>query len=254
MASTPEQLATPSTMATQIYIKIREDIINGVFPPGTHLVRRALAKRYGVSMLPVMEACLRLEVDGLVENSPQIGSHVVDVSPEKARDELILREALECQAAREYARNASGNDRRNLMEMAEFLDSIQEKLVPDNREHEKIFQKQHSEFHVTVARLSGANLIHEQMKKLWFRRLMLVCNVNSALFSNPKGWHVKLATALNSGDAETAENEMRAHILYNSEKSRDSVREVVRRGREELIDSILNGSKPEDDALPPLDH
>lgn len=236
-------------MATKVYRQIREDIINGVFAPGTHLVRRTLAKRYGVSMLPVLEACLRLETDGLVENSPLMGTFVVDMTPEKANDELILRQAIECQAAREYAMCASARDREQLLEAARLLDSIQEKLNPDNREHGQLFQRQHSEFHLAIAKMSGAVLLYKQMKKVWYRTLMLVCNMNSTLFPNPKGWHVQLAEALNGGDPEAADKAMRNHVLYNSEKSRESIREMLKRGREELIGTILDGSDPDSEPI-----
>ena len=235
----------PNTMATKVYLQIKDDIINGVFAPGTHLVRRTLAKRYGVSMLPVLEACLRLETDGLVENSPLMGSFVVDITPEKARDELILRQAIECQAAREYAVYSSTRDKEQLMKAARLLDSIQEKLNPDNREHEQLFQRQHGEFHLAIAKMSGALLLYQQMKKVWYRTLMLICNMNSTLYPHPKGWHTQLTEALNSGDPETAEKVMRTHILYRSEKNQESIHEVLKRGREELIDAILDGVEPD---------
>lgn len=228
-------------MATKVYTLLRNDIINGVFPAGAHLVRRTLAKRYGVSMLPILEACLRLEVDGLVENSPLLGAYVVDVSPEQARDEIKLREAIECQAAREYALHANEMNRRQMMEAAAFLDSVQEKLDPQNHEVEKQFQKMHSELHVDIARHSGAKLLHQHMKKVWYRRLMLVCNINTALFPNPKGWHVQLMTELNSGDPDRAEREMRGHVLYNFERHGESVHEVQRRGRAAMLETILSG-------------
>lgn len=248
MTSHSERLM-PNTMATKVYRKIREDIITGVFPPGTHLVRRALAKRYGVSMLPILEACLRLETDGLVENSPLVGAFVVDITPEKAREELILRQAIESQAAREFAVHASAREREQLMEAARLLDSIQDKLNPGNREHEQLFQRQHGEFHLAIARMSGAVLLYQQMKKVWYRTLMLVCNMNSTLFPNPKGWHVQLATALNSGDPDHADREMRRHVLFNSEKSSESVKAVLSRGREELIDTILNGTETDEEEM-----
>ncbi len=240
--STHSERMKPNTMATEVYKRLKNDIINGVYPAGSHLVRRTLAKKYGVSMLPILEACLRLEADGLVENSPLLGAYVVEVTPARAADELILREAIECQAARQYALNASERDRRLLQEHAEFLDSVQEKLDPGNREVERLFQKQHSDFHVEISRASGARVLYEQMKKVWYRRLMLICNVNTALFPNPRGWHAQLASALNRGDPDAAEREMRSHVQFNREKNQESVREIIRRGRAELYDSIMDKS------------
>ena len=55
--------------------------------------------------------------------------------------------------------------------------TLAEKLDPANHELKILFQKHHSDFHNKIARLSGAKLIYQQMKKVWYRRLMVVCNV-----------------------------------------------------------------------------
>ncbi len=118
----------PRTLTARVYKQMKDDIMSGVYPPGTHLVRRTLAKRYGVSSLPIMEACFRLEADGLVENSPLVGAHVVDMNEEIVGEERKLREALECYTVRCVAELAEDFELQQLDVMARHLDSIQEKL------------------------------------------------------------------------------------------------------------------------------
>jgi DNA-binding GntR family transcriptional regulator len=237
-ASQSERLQ-PNTIATQVYRRLREDIVTGVLPPGMHLVRRTLAKRYGVSVLPVMEACFRLENDGLVENSPLLGAHVINITAEITEEERVFREAIECQAARELVAAAPEAAKNKLRELAETLDMIQESLGGGDKEVERAFQRRHSEFHLFIARQARAKLLYRQMRRLWFRRLMLSCNINTSLFPHPKGWHARLADELCSGDQDRAEREMRAHVRFNRDKNAEAVRELLRRGRDGLIGGML---------------
>lgn len=229
----------PRTITARVYQQIKDDIMNGVYPPGAHLVRRTLAKKYGVSSLPVMEACFRLENDGLVENSPMMGTHVVDFNEEVVEEERKFREALECQVARYVAESASELDLQRLQITAQYLDSIQGKFNPDDDEMVNAFHEHHSQFHLSLAKLSGAKVIYQQMKKLWFRRQMLAGDVNAILFPVPIGWHAMLMEALGSRDPDVAERAMRKHVAFNSDKIDASVKEVKSRGAAELIGRML---------------
>lgn len=230
-----------STLTERVYGLIKSDIINGVFPPGMHLVRRTLAKRYGVSPLPIMEACFRLENDGLVENSPMLGTHVIEINEEIIEEDRKYREALECQSARLFAENAPLLERQQLRVLAAFLDSIQEKFHQGDREMEESFRQHHLEFHLAVAKGSGAKVIHRQMTKLWYRRVMVAGDTHATLYPAPRGWHAMLAESLTGDDPDKADKCMRFHLRYNNdrEKTRDTVSEVLRRGDKELIDRIL---------------
>ncbi len=233
----------PKTMSLQVYRQIKDDIINGVYPPGAHLVRMTLAKRYGVSAIPVMEALYRLEMDGLVENSPQLGAHVIQISEEILEEDRTFREAVECQTARLFAERASDTEKGQIRELAKFIDTVQEKMTgsgqPEMEQMQRLFQRQHSEFHFAVARISKANSLYRHMKKLWYRRLMLTGDIHAVLYPVPKNWHGDLAESLASGDPDGAEKHMRQHVSFRGDKFSDSVREVLRRGRSELMEILL---------------
>lgn len=212
-----EGLVQPDTIASKVYKQLRYDIIHGVFPPGTHLVKRVLAKKYGVSVPPVIEACLRLENDGLVESSPLVGSFVPRLDPDNLQEEQYFREAIECQIARVYAVRASDQDRELIMQLALDIDEIERVGdMQDPKTHRK-YQQMHSNFHVVLAKLSRVKLLYQQVKKVWFRRLMFIWNVDKKRFPSPPEWHATLANALNSGNPERAEVAMRTHFNINLE-------------------------------------
>lgn len=235
------------TTVAHVYHLIRQDIINGVYPLGTHLVRRAVAEKYGVSVMPVMEAFYKLEADGLVENSPLIGTHVIDMNAEDIKGDAILREAIECQAARMFTVNASLRDREQIKELAKFLDELLEMKQTDTPNADRLFQKTHSEFHLAIAKLSGAKQLYQQMQKLWYRRLMLMGLANKSIFPSPKNWHAILAESLTSGDPEEADRAMRKHVVFLTDKSHSSVEEILRRGKRELMEFMMAGKETDDD-------
>ncbi|WP_406185296.1 GntR family transcriptional regulator [Streptomyces sp. NBC_01006] len=83
---------------------IREDIVSGVFEPGARLTEEQLARRYGVSRVPVREALRTLESEGFVTTRRHAGACVAEPTEQEAADLLELRLLLEPLAAARAAR------------------------------------------------------------------------------------------------------------------------------------------------------
>jgi DNA-binding GntR family transcriptional regulator len=198
------------TLKAQVYQTLRREILSGAMPPGTRLVRRALSQRLGVSPIPVIEALHQLEKDGLVESQPMYGHRVREMSVETARNDHIVREAIECQAARLCALKASAEQVETLKEQAVELD----KLLKSDPEGSAPAEK-HLEFHLGVARATGYSGLAEALQNLWFRRLMVLNTVNAAALGLPRNWHAQLVKALATRDPDVAEHAMREHVQYN---------------------------------------
>ena len=83
------------TLPSTLCDRLRELIVEGVFPPGARLNERALCNRLGVSRTPLREAFRLLAADGLVALHPNRGAHVVSLSEADIRDSFELMGALE---------------------------------------------------------------------------------------------------------------------------------------------------------------
>ncbi|MEW2139576.1 GntR family transcriptional regulator [Streptomyces sp. NPDC005409] len=83
---------------------IRDDIVSGVFEPGSRLTEEVLARRYGVSRVPVREALRTLESEGFVTTRRHAGACVAEPTEQEAADLLELRMLLEPLAAARAAR------------------------------------------------------------------------------------------------------------------------------------------------------
>ncbi len=74
---------------------IRDDIVSGAFPPGSRLIEELLARRYGVSRVPVREALRTLASEGFVTTRRHAGACVAEPTEHEAADLLDVRALLE---------------------------------------------------------------------------------------------------------------------------------------------------------------
>ncbi|MFJ6694525.1 GntR family transcriptional regulator [Streptomyces sp. NPDC091272] len=74
---------------------IRDDIVSGVLPRGSRLTEEVLARRYGVSRVPVREALRTLQAEGFVTLRRHAGACVAEPTAQEAGDLLEMRALLE---------------------------------------------------------------------------------------------------------------------------------------------------------------
>lgn len=71
-----------STLSTQIYQILREDILTQAIPMGEKLTLKNLQERFQVSSTPIRDALTRLNEEGLVEYYSNVGVNVISLSKE----------------------------------------------------------------------------------------------------------------------------------------------------------------------------
>jgi DNA-binding GntR family transcriptional regulator len=75
--------------------KLRNAILAGRHRPGERLTIATIARRYGVSAIPVREALRSLEAEGIVQFSPNRGAVVKQLTREELREIFLIRLQLE---------------------------------------------------------------------------------------------------------------------------------------------------------------
>ena len=94
------------SLGDQIAATLRDEIVHGLIPPGTHLVQADLCERFGTSRMPVRDALQQLDHDGLlVERAGQ--REVVALGKDALLDAYLLIAVLHGWAARLAAESAS---------------------------------------------------------------------------------------------------------------------------------------------------
>lgn len=73
--------------AEEVASELREMILAGRLGSGERIDQDAVAESHGMSRLPVREALIALEQEGLVVNTPRRGAYVAQLSPEDVQDQ-----------------------------------------------------------------------------------------------------------------------------------------------------------------------
>lgn len=89
------RLRSATTTPDLIAETLREEILRGEVAPGQALRQEELAERFGVSRLPVRDALLRLEAQGLVHVYPNRGAFVISLSADEVTEIYEMRLLLE---------------------------------------------------------------------------------------------------------------------------------------------------------------
>jgi DNA-binding GntR family transcriptional regulator len=87
-----------ATLKAHLITSLRDAIITRAFKPGDRLNETQLARKYGVSRIPVREALLHLQEQGLVMNHPRRGMFVNILSDDDCQKINSLRIILEAEA------------------------------------------------------------------------------------------------------------------------------------------------------------
>ena len=111
----------PMPVRRQVEDALRDAIVTGHYPPGTHLSDRALMETFGTSRQIIREAIRLLEAEGLVEQRPHRGPIVAMLTADEAEDVYAVRAQLEGLVVHEFARKAIESDRAALRAVFERL-------------------------------------------------------------------------------------------------------------------------------------
>lgn len=138
-------MAAFKTRAQLVADDLRSRILSGEFKGGTQLRQDALASDYSVSRIPVREALLTLEAEGLVEFHAHRGAFTTELSIAKIRELFDLRVLLETYVLRHSIDHLTAQD----LEKAEaILDKYDEAL--DSRGEIDNWSEYNFSFHQTL--------------------------------------------------------------------------------------------------------
>jgi DNA-binding GntR family transcriptional regulator len=230
-------------LSQQAYYLIREMILMGKIPLGAPLSRRGLARELGMSFLPISQAIERLEYEELVESRPRVGTRVTVPTPQDIREHYVLREALECQAARLFAEKASSDERLELQKMAKRVDKRLTQCSED-ADAETIFRTQayHMSFHMRVVECTGSVALSKAIEKTHVLTFNWLYDT-SAKLTLPGNWHGELMEALAGKDPDVAEKGMRRHINYGLRQIQETLAQQLGPDTSQIDLSLERASK-----------
>jgi len=202
-----------ASLAAEAYGVVRRRILRGEISLGQSVSRRKVAAELGMSFLPVSEALLRLEFEGLLESRPRAGTRVRIPSPEDVRGHYLVREILEAEAARLFAQVATRRERAQLVKMAARVDEL------SPRKNRAPYLTLHHKLHSRIAecaRCEPLSAAIEQtcaLSSTWFCLLPRPAGVRT-----PRR-HRDLARVLTTGTPARAMAAMREHVQWSQQEA-----------------------------------
>jgi DNA-binding GntR family transcriptional regulator len=193
-----------SSLSQEVYQEILSRLMDNRLVPGMMLNRRDVAKELGVSVAPVLEAMLQLEIEGFLESVPRKGSFVKSIRREDVYGHLAVREALECQGARMYCGKPVRDNSPALVKAAEDIDNE----IFGSVNH----WKAEIHFHLRLLNLAKCPALSQTFIRTMHLGLFYQMNHIFLPQSHLEHKHVDLVDDLGRASPDRAERIIRRHI------------------------------------------
>lgn len=144
-------------LSDEVASALRDRILSGRFRPGEKLAQDEIARDLGVSKLPVREALIRLEAEGLVTTVPRRGAFVASVTPEDVIDGYAIYGLISGYAARRAADRITDDQVAQLARWADEMETTED----EERQSSLNF-----DFHATINRIGGSRRLRSVLKSL----------------------------------------------------------------------------------------
>jgi DNA-binding GntR family transcriptional regulator len=201
-----------SSLATEAYSVVRGRILRGDLVLGQPLSRRKLAAELGMSFLPVTEALLKLQFEGLLESRPRAGTRVRIPSPEDVTGHYVVREALEVQAALLFGQHATTAERSELRRLAARVDALS--LQSDRAMYLSLHQK----LHYRIAECARCEALREAIEKTHALASIWFCVMRKPTPEDSPTRHQDLIEAVLSADVNRSAAAVREHLAVGRQR------------------------------------
>ena len=208
----PRKTSKDQGLAAEAYTNVRDRIIRGELAIGQVISRRKLATELGMSFLPVTEALIRLENEGLLESRPRAGTRVKVPTRQDVEGHYVVREALETQAAMLFAERAERAERSELVKLAKRVDALAAQSNGDRFIHAAL----HEKLHKLIAEFARCPALSDAINILYAAAAPWLC-ATRPLPANSATEHQDLMRVLVNDSPAAAGEAMRTHIRESME-------------------------------------
>lgn len=199
------------TQVSVVYHGIKQSILDGTYPPGTPLRLKMLSEDHGGSHIPIREALRRLEAERLVENVPNKGARVMQLSLDNLDDLYLTRVALETDAVLRAAEHVTPKTIRRLKHLA---DEMNDAFAGDDEDR---FAEAHRRVHFGIYDLAHSDWLDHLIPVLWTEsNRYRIIGESKRSATEIREEHGAIIEALAQGDAPGAVEFMRIHLGHTA--------------------------------------
>lgn len=198
--------AETASLAAEAYSVVRQRIAHGQLVLGQAVSRRQIAAELGMSFLPVTEAVLRLEFEGLLESRPRAGTRVRIPSPQDVEGNYIVRQALETQAAILFSQVATPAERSHLRRLAARVDALSMKS------DRSMYVTLHLKLHQQIAACARCDALSEAIERTHAMAMIWFCVMRQPSPDDSPRRHQDLIEEILSADEMRISKAVREHL------------------------------------------
>jgi DNA-binding GntR family transcriptional regulator len=203
-----------SALVRAVRDRLRRAIVLEELSPGSRLNQVQVAAMLGVSRMPVRAAAAELMAEGLLEPIASGGFAIPVLTPRDVRDAYGVRGALEAEAVRVVAQQQP-------VEVMQALDAVLRRhQALGGANDTAVLLQLDREFHAAILDGTRNPYFARAMVPLWStveRSMVGVIRTVPDMFRRAWREHHEIADAIRSGNADTAERSLRAHLTGASD-------------------------------------
>lgn len=211
------------TVTSSVVDILREKIISHEIRSGQPLRQDALAAQLNVSRIPIREALLQLEAEGLVQFAPHKGAVATQVSAEEVDELFNLRSILETDLLVRALRKITDSELKNSKLILEEFDEL---LKPGADMHPwgALNWKFHRSLYAPAGRKRTLNIVgqlHTNCDRYLRMQILL-----DADYSRAEEEHHKLLNLCEKRDIRAARKCLKDHIQTTGQKLIKTIKSV----------------------------
>lgn len=194
-------------LANDVVSHIRSMVFSGELEPEQRVPQDAIAEALGVSRLPVREALIALESEGIVRSEPRRGVFVVPIRAQDIEDHYRVYALTQALATGRAAGQLTPTQEERLRGLVDAMDDV---------ERAEQLHDLNWEFHSLINHIGGSRRLLSILRQL-------SRNLPREVYQAPPGAtpeanleHRQIVDALVAGDAPAAEAVSTKHVLAES--------------------------------------
>ena len=207
----------------RVVAALRRAIVMGEFATGSHLKEPLLAQRFGISRLPIREALVQLDREGLVRIEPRRGAFVVGITAKDIADIYQCRLMLETFAIRAAAIHVDAQDIAQLDMLCDQMKGAVAANQPP------LMAAADMAFHRQLVSLSGSRALSSAWEPLapLIETILGISEATCRDLRVAAFSHSEIVRTLEQHDADAAEALLRPHLASGEQLVLEAVESVL---------------------------
>ncbi|BDH47144.1 transcriptional regulator [Salmonella enterica subsp. enterica serovar Choleraesuis] len=209
--------SSPEAQEQDAYTRLKNDILRGIFPPGSRLLMSALKERYDTGVGPLREVLSQLVAERLVVAINQKGYRVASMSLAELTDVYDARARLEALIVRLALLRGDEQWEAEVVAKAYTLSRVDE--LHSQQEMLDVWDARHKAFHSAIAAGCGSQSLlqartfladqAERYRQIWLQRTVF----SPAALEEKREEHQLLMDMVLTRDIDKAEVYIYQHLM-----------------------------------------